>query len=73
MIAVNLDVRLTCPECGEDKLLPQAELAIGRLERCEHCGAELYLNHYRESVDEPDLWRLESDAPDEEGSVAGPR
>ncbi|HSC46548.1 MAG TPA: hypothetical protein VLG68_00515 [Gammaproteobacteria bacterium] len=66
MIAVNLDVRLPCPECGRDKLLPKTELAIGRLQRCEHCGAELYLSHYREYAHEPALWRLESYAPDEE-------
>lgn len=65
MISVKLDVDLVCPDCGEHNLLPQASLVSGRLVGCEHCGAELFLNHYREYPDEPATWRLESSLPDE--------
>ncbi|HLW73934.1 MAG TPA: hypothetical protein VKT74_02605 [Gammaproteobacteria bacterium] len=71
MISVKADTQLICPECGEDVTVPEARRALGRRVRCEHCGVESYLNHYRESVSEPMLWRLQSTLPEEEDRKAG--
>jgi hypothetical protein len=66
MISVKLDVRLICPECGEENLLPRSKLAVGQRVGCEHCEAALRLSHYREIPEEPPIWRLETCVPVEE-------
>ena len=67
MISPKTDgVLLTCPECGGEMRMHASELAIGRMVGCEHCEAELYLSHYRETAQEPAIWRLESYDDDEE-------
>lgn len=66
MTAIKHDVRLDCPECGADVRVNLADLGLGRRVRCSHCGVESYLNHYRESLEEPLLWRLESTLPEAE-------
>ena len=71
MTAIKHDTKLDCPECGEDVRINLADLGLGRRVRCVHCGVESYLNHYRESLDEPLLWRLESTLPDETTQKAG--
>ncbi|MGE5624525.1 MAG: hypothetical protein ACM3ZT_03140 [Bacillota bacterium] len=71
MISVKSDPQLTCPECGEDQAVPEAELAVGYRLHCEHCGAESRLSHYRESADQPPAWRLESLLAEEEERRTG--
>lgn len=65
------DIQLECPECGGQVRVGLAELGLGRRARCGHCGVESYLNHYRESVDNPPRWRLESTLPDPETGRGG--
>ncbi len=60
------EIQLECPECGEQVRVGLAELGLGRRARCGHCGVESYLNHHRESVDDPPQWRLENTLPDAE-------
>lgn len=62
------DVKLQCPECDGSNVFPLAKLVIGLRVRCEHCGTDLRLSHYREIADQPALWRLESLLDEETGS-----
>lgn len=56
---------LDCPECGEQVRVPLKELAVGHAVRCGHCGEMSYLDHERESLDEPLHWSLGPTVPDE--------
>ena len=66
MISVKVDPLFGCPECGESLPVPDSQLALGRRIRCGYCGAESYLDYFRDSLEEPPSWRLESTLPDEE-------
>lgn len=57
---------LICPECGEEVKVPLSELVVGRNLRCEHCNADLLVDHARESLDQPAVWQLLNNIPEEE-------
>lgn len=56
---------LHCPGCDEEIQVPFKELAVGHAVFCGHCGDLFYLDHARESLDEPLHWSLEPTVPDE--------
>ena len=60
-------ILLDCPECSESNLFAEAELVVGRMLPCQHCGAELVLTHDRETPDDPPAWGLELPDDRDEG------
>jgi len=54
---------LRCPECDKQNAVPLHELAVGHAVQCAHCGAGLFLNHTRPTIDAELEWQLESMDP----------